>query len=110
MTLERPAPLSALPTGPTFRLIHAPCPAPATYEGCITLRALPVDPSGADPDWDNFEAASDAEDALRAAYRAAGRPVGFGYLTEGRGADRCHVSYVGAYRIWQPLPEAAPCQ
>lgn len=107
MGMTRPAPLHALPTGPSFTLIPAPCPAPATYEGCIDLLALPTDACrAAEGEWAYFEAAGDAADALRAAYRAEGRPTGMGYTTEGRYNARCHVSYVGAYRVWQSIPEA----
>ena len=116
MLVERPAPLSALPAGPTFALMIDAAPAPATYEGCITLRAVPTDACRAAHGLRaDEEAYDDAMDAIRAAYRAEGRRTGQGHVTEGRYGARCNVTYIGTYRLWmwdpRPFPFAAEvCQ
>ena len=111
MHLERPAPLSDLPTGPTFRLVIEPCPTPSRYPEweCIDVRAIPTDATRAEHGLHaDEEAHDDGADALRAAYRASGRPCGTLHASEGRYAARCLVTYVGAYRVWAPFHEELP--
>lgn len=88
------APLAELPTGSTFRLELAPCPAPSREPKRTDIRVWSTTGPGED-------AADDAVAVIREIYRAAGTPSRGQWDLE-RTADALYsVTYIGAHRLWR---------